>query len=208
MMGKTPFMQVAVLIFPGAEELDVFGPYEVLAAARELGAEFEVALVSVAAAGPVVLGKGAIVQPHRRYADGPPAGLLIVPGGGWANHAPAGVRSEAANPKTIQLLQDARAAGATLAAVCTGAMLLLRAGLLRDVPATTHHSALEELRVSGVATPPDRVVDAGPIVTCGGVTSGLDLALWLVERFAGPEVLAKTESYLEYDRRGTVWRSR
>jgi transcriptional regulator GlxA family with amidase domain len=201
-------MQVAVLIFPGAEELDVFGPYEALAAAREFGAEFEMALVGVESAEPLRLGKGAIVQPHRRYADGPPADLLIVPGGGWANHAPAGVRTEIENPATIRLLQEAHAAEATIAAVCTGAMLLWRAGLLRNVPATTHHTAVEELRAAGITIPPARVVDAGSIVTCGGVTSGLDLALWLVERFAGVEAAAKTERYLEYDRRGTVWRSK
>jgi transcriptional regulator GlxA family with amidase domain len=198
-------MQAAVLIFPGAEELDVFGPYEVLAAADELGADIHTALVSVESTDPIVLGKGTTVQPHRRYAAGPPADLFIIPGGGWANHAPTGVRTEVENPATLQLLRDVHATGATLAAVCTGTMLMLRAGLLQNIPATTHHSAIEELRADGIAVPSARVVDAGSIVTSGGVTSGLDLALWLVERFAGKEVAAKTQCYLEYERRGEVW---
>ncbi len=199
-------MQAAVLIFPGAEELDVFAPYEVLCAAREFGAEIETSLVSVGAAGPLALGKGAIVQPHRRYADGSAADLLIVPGGGWANYAAAGVRSEVENPAMIRLLREARAAGATIAAVCTGAMLLWRAGLLENLPAITHHSAIEELRAAGVTIQPSRVVDAGSIITCGGVTAGLDLALWLVERFADAAIAGKTAAYLEYERHGGIWR--
>jgi transcriptional regulator GlxA family with amidase domain len=198
-------MQAAVLIFPGAEELDVFGPYEVLAAAGELGADIQTALVSVESAEPLVLGKGTIVTPHRRYADGPHADLLIVPGGGWANHAKAGVRTEIDNAATIQFLRDVHASGATVAAVCTGTMLLLHAGLLGSIPAITHHSAVEDLRAAGVTIQDSRVVDAGAVVTSGGVTSGLDLALWLVERFAGAEMAVKTSRYLEYSRSSDVW---
>jgi transcriptional regulator GlxA family with amidase domain len=198
-------MRAAVLVFPGAEELDVFGPYEVLAAARDLGAALRVDLVSVDTFEPVVLAKGAVVHVHRRYDDGPPAELLIVPGGGWANRAAIGVRKETENPKMIHLLREASAAGATIGAVCTGTMLLLKAGLLNGIPVTTHHSALEDLRKAGIDLQVGRVVDAGQIVTSGGVTSGIDLALWLIERFFGGEMAAKTSEYLEYERRLEAW---
>jgi transcriptional regulator GlxA family with amidase domain len=95
--------------------------------------------------------------------------------------------------------------GTILAAICTGSMLLAAAGLLRGRPATTHHGALEDLRTAGAEVIRARVVDDGDIVTAGGVTSGLDLALWLVERFAGPQLAVAVEQRLEYERRGTVW---
>jgi hypothetical protein len=75
----------------------------------------------------------------------------------------------------------------TLKLLGTGAMLLARAGLLKGRPAITHHSAIEDLRAEGADVKFERVVDDVEIVTCGGVTAGLDLALWLVERFFGKE---------------------
>src|SRR5207245_2519987 len=73
-----------------------------------------------------------------------------------------------------------------LAGVCTGVMLLARAGVIGARPATTHHGAKAELEAAGVKVVDERVVDAGGLVTAGGVTSGIDLALRLVERVAGP----------------------
>lgn len=195
-------MQAAVFIFPGAEELDVFAPYEVLAVAG-----FDTVLMSSSSLEPVRLAKGAVVHPHRCYTDGYLADLLIVPGGGWANHAAVGVRSEAENAASLRLLRETHERGVVIGAVCTGAMLLERAGLLKGLPAITHHSAVEDLRAAGVAVRSARVVDAGAIVTSGGVTSGLDLALWLVERFAGRPSAEKVAAYLEYERRGEVWQA-
>src|SRR5262249_51353304 len=97
-------------------------------------------------------------------------------------------------------------AGTILAGVCTGAMLLAAAHLVIGRHATTHHLALDELRAAGATVVDARVVDDGDLITSGGVTSGTDLALWLVERFFGPQVALQIESRLEYERRGTVWR--
>ena len=71
----------------------------------------------------------------------------------------------------------------------------------------THHFALAELAELGADLTEARVVDDGDVLTAGGVTSGLDLALWLTERFAGASVAAAVERRLEYERRGVVWRS-
>jgi transcriptional regulator GlxA family with amidase domain len=87
-----------------------------------------------------------------------------------------------------------------IASVCTGAMALAAAGLLEGRRATTHHAALEDLRRSGADVVDARVVDDGDIVSCGGVTSGIDLALWLVERFAGDEVADRVARDIEHDR--------
>ena len=86
-------------------------------------------------------------------------------------------------------------------------MLLAAAGILKGRPATTHHGAIKDLEASGANVVDARVVDDGNIVTAGGVTSGLDLGLWLVERFYGSQLAHKIEAQLEYERRGTVWKS-
>jgi transcriptional regulator GlxA family with amidase domain len=85
-------------------------------------------------------------------------------------------------------------------------MLLAAAGLTQGRHATTHHVAREALRATGAVLVDARVVDDGDLITTGGITSGLDLALWLVEREAGAALALELERHLEYERRGTVWR--
>jgi transcriptional regulator GlxA family with amidase domain len=87
-------------------------------------------------------------------------------------------------------------------------MLLAAAGLLQGRPATTHHAALADLAATGARViPAARVVDDDRTLTAGGVTSGLDLALWIVERFVSPAAAQDVERRMEYERRGTVWRA-
>ena len=96
--------------------------------------------------------------------------------------------------------------GVILASVCTGAMLLATAGVLTGRPAVTHHGAIDDLQAAGARVVRARVVDDGNVITAGGITSGLDLALWIVERFVGAETAHAVEEGLEYERRGVVWR--
>ncbi|MGH8671775.1 MAG: DJ-1/PfpI family protein [Burkholderiales bacterium] len=103
-------------------------------------------------------------------------------------------------------IADVHRSGAIIAAVCTGTMLLAAAALLRGRPAITHSRAIADLTASGARVIRARVVDDGDVVTSGGVTSGLDLALWLVERHAGSKLAHAVEQQLEYERRGVVWR--
>jgi transcriptional regulator GlxA family with amidase domain len=86
-------------------------------------------------------------------------------------------------------------------------MLVAAAGLLEGRPAITHHSAIDDLRAAGAEVIHARVVDAGDVITAGGVTSGLDLALHLVERDHGSAAALAAERELEYERRGIVWRA-
>ena len=85
-------------------------------------------------------------------------------------------------------------------------MLVAQAGLLKARPAITHHVAIAELQAMGAEIIKARVVDDGNIVTAGGVTSGLDLTLWLIERYLSPQIAFQVEREMEYERRGTVWR--
>ncbi|MFG2766610.1 MULTISPECIES: DJ-1/PfpI family protein [Streptomyces] len=96
----------------------------------------------------------------------------------------------------------------TVATVCGGSLVLALAGLLEGRHATTHHLGLDLLDATGAHAVRARVVDDGDLVTGAGVTSGLDLALHLLEREAGPRIAHAVEELFAHERRGTVWRDR
>jgi transcriptional regulator GlxA family with amidase domain len=102
----------------------------------------------------------------------------------------------------------AHRSGAVVATICTGAMLATAAGLTKGRPGVTHHGALDDLRAAGAQVVEARVVDDGDLVTAGGVTSGIDMALWLVERHFGAELADTVAAEIEHPRHGEVWRSR
>jgi transcriptional regulator GlxA family with amidase domain len=96
----------------------------------------------------------------------------------------------------------------TTAAVCGGSLVLAMAGLLEGRHATTHHMGLDMLDATGAHAVHARVVDDGDLVTGAGVTSGLDLGLYLLEREVGPRIAHVVEELFAHERRGTVWRHR
>jgi transcriptional regulator GlxA family with amidase domain len=133
--------------------------------------------------------------------------ILCVPGGGWLTRSARGALFEAEKGDILKVIKDFHKAGVTIAAVCTGALLVGKAGLLSGRPAITNHGALDALRACGAKIAFARVVADGDIVTAGGVTSSLDLALWLVERFGSESRAKEISMQLEYVRRGPIWRS-
>ena len=172
-------MQIDILVFDGFDEMDAIGPYEVF---RNAG--FDARLVTVDGAATVTASHGMALEPHGTLGDRPDA--VLVPGGGWNDEAPQGARAEAARGEIPARLRALAAAGVTMTSVCTGAMLLAAAGITDGRPAVTHHAAIGDLRASGAIVHEDaRVVDDGDLVTAGGVTSGIDMALHLVERERG-----------------------
>jgi len=184
-------MDVEILLFDGFDELDAVGPYEVLANGARFGADVSVATVTAESRETVraerretvTAGHGLEVVPDGRLGD---PDLLVVPGCGWSSGACA-----------------VAAGGATVASVCTGAMLLCDAGLLDGRPATTHHAAHDDLAAYAERIDA-RVVDDGDVLTAGGVTAGLDLAVYLLERAFGSEVAEGVTREMEYEPRGDV----
>jgi transcriptional regulator GlxA family with amidase domain len=196
-------VRIDVLVFDGVDDLDVVGPFETWSMAGRAGADVSVRLVGTAAAESVSTAHGLRLGPVRAWSP-ERADVVFVPGGGAGPAPAAGVTVELAAGRIPEMLRAAARPGLILASVCTGALLLAASGVLAGRPATTHHRMIDRLAEAGGVPVDARVVDAGDVVTAGGITSGLDLALWLLERFHGAEVAARVADGLEYTRQGTV----
>lgn len=195
-------MRIEIVVYEGFDEMDAVGPFEVLRNAQTVVEDLDVALVGADGAGEVVGSHG-----MRVVVDGGLSGdadMVIVPGGGWNDRAPQGARAQAEGdlPRRLVELHDA---GARIGSVCTGGMILAAAGLTDGRPATTHHGALDDLRASGAEVVDARVVDDGDVVTAGGVTSGIDLALHIVEREWGERLADGIAREMEFERDRRVW---
>jgi transcriptional regulator GlxA family with amidase domain len=197
-------MKIEIVLFDGFDEVDAIGPFEVLRNAQvHGGVDADVALVGLAGPGEVVASHGLRVVVDAGPSDA--ADVVIVPGGGWNDRANHGARTEAERGELPELLRAASARGAAVASVCTGGMIVAASGLTDGRPATTHHGAIEDLRASGAEVVDARVVDDGDLITSGGVTSGFDMALWLVEREWGRALADAIAREMELERQGRVW---
>jgi transcriptional regulator GlxA family with amidase domain len=195
---------VGILVFDGVAALDVAGPFEVLTRARlEPGVESrraeEQALFDVFTVArshePVTATGGLVIVPSHSFADAPAIDLLLVPGG-------FGTRPLLQDGEAIDWIRSTAASARRTASVCTGALLLARAGLLDGRRATTHWGAFGLLASLGRDIRVDRearFVDDG-VLTSAGVASGMDLALHVVEQLFGRAVADETARYIEYRR--------
>jgi transcriptional regulator GlxA family with amidase domain len=188
---------VDLIVFEGVDELDVVGPLEVLRRAEALGADVKCRLCSQGVVDCVSGAFGLSFLPDGEFVPGK-ADLVIVPGGGWVARSETGAWAEVRRGDWPKLLSEGARAGSVMAGVCTGAMLLAHAGIIGSHRATTHHDALDDLSAMGATVVHDRVVDEGQLVTSGGVTSGIDLALWLVCRYYGEDLAKVVAEGLEY----------
>jgi transcriptional regulator GlxA family with amidase domain len=193
-------MRIEIVVFDGFDELDAIGPFEVFSSAG-----FDVELVGVDGPAQVQGNRGArlVVSTGLGQPD-----AVVVPGGGWLDNADQGARAEAWRGVLPARIAELTPSLRWIASVCTGGMLLAEAGILNGRTATTNRNAHDDLRgYEGVTVLPNRVVDDGNIVTAGGITSGFDLALHLVERELGAEKANRVAAALEYHRQTDIWQS-
>lgn len=206
-----------IVLYDGFDPFDVIAPFEVLAAGSEyVGGELEVTLVSAEGPRGVVSGTRGLTLMATNQLDPAKPGCVVVPGasGPTAGDPDDGVETipvllaRAAQTGLTPLLAKAFDNGEMIVAgVCGGSLVMGMSGLIEGRHAVTHHLGLDVLDAAGVHTVAARVVDDGNLVTAGGVTSGLDLALHLLERWYGPRVAHAVEVLFEYERRGIVWRA-
>lgn len=189
--------EIQIVLFDGFDELDAVGPYEVFDNAARRGAPLSVALVTLTETDAVTANHGLSVEPDGTLTE---PDVVVVPGGGW-NDDRGGAREQVARGELPEAVAELHVMGTTVASVCTGGMILAHAGVLDGRPATTHAGAIDELRESfeSVDVREKRVVDDGSVLTCGGVTSGLDLSLQLVERLADEATADRVATTIEYE---------
>ncbi|WP_431233765.1 DJ-1/PfpI family protein [Mycolicibacterium psychrotolerans] len=208
-------MLAQIVLFDGVDPLDVIAPFEVLSAGSDaLEGALEVRLVSAAQTGFVTTGTRGLRLEATHVLDPEAPGVVVVPGASGpiegdpdeVDTIPVLIARTVATPLP-DLMRRALAADRTLVAtVCGGSLVLAMAGLLEGRTAVTHRLGNEMLEATGTTVIDARVVDDGDLITAGGVTSGLDLALYVLERLYGPRIAHAVEQLFQYERRGTVWR--
>jgi transcriptional regulator GlxA family with amidase domain len=196
---------VGILIFDDVEVLDFTGPFEVFSRTRTVPgpesrrsqehAPFNVFTVAKTSA-PVLATGGLTVIPDYVFADVPHIDLFVVPGG-------FGTRALLEDEKMLAWIRSIAAKASRTTSVCTGSLLLAKAGLLAGRRATTHWGALDLLASLDAGVTVDREskwVDDG-IVTSAGVAAGIDMAFYVVEQLCGKDIADETAHYIEYPRR-------
>jgi transcriptional regulator GlxA family with amidase domain len=182
-------LQIAILLYPGFSALDAVGPWEALwripnTDVRFVGKE----------EGPVVAEGGALLLgvTHTIEETTSPD-LVLVPGG-------TTTPGQMVDDDVLDWLRRVHQTTRWTASVCTGALILGAAGILKGSPATTHWYKMGVLRIMGAKPQPDeRIVRSGRIVTAAGVSAGVDLGLWLAGEIAGQEQAEAIQLVIEYD---------
>jgi putative intracellular protease/amidase len=181
-------MEIAIPLYDRFTALDAVGPYEVLARLPEA----QVTWVAHQA-GPVTTDNGMLtMEASAAFEDLPHPEIVVVPGG-W------GTRALLRDERILAWLRGAHETSQWTTSVCTGSLLLGAAGILDGLRATSHWLELEALRDFGAEPTQERVVPQGKVVSAAGVSSGIDMALWLAGQIAGEEFAQGIQLMIEYD---------
>ena len=187
-------MEIAIVLFDGAEELDWAGPWEVFAAWRDGWPDDGIGVFTVGwTKEPIVCAKGLRVLADHTWDTAPEADVVVWPGG-------RGTRPMVGDEEVRARVRSLAERADVMASVCTGALVYADAGLLAGRRATTHWGSLERLAELGAEVDPDaRWVDHGDLITSAGVSAGIDMALHLVARLHSRERAVEVRRYIQYD---------
>jgi cyclohexyl-isocyanide hydratase len=179
--------QIGLLLFPDITQLDLTGPYEVFI-------KFPDAKVHLIwkTLGPVKVGGGMQILPTTTFADCPQLDLICIPGG-------AGMNPLLNDLETLSFIRHQAAGARYVTSVCTGALVLGAAGLLKGRRATTHWMSHDMLAAFGATPVQERVVADGNVITGGGVTAGIDFALAVAAEAFGADLAKSIQLGIEYD---------
>jgi len=199
--GKQQRLNVAILIFEGVQIIDYTGPYEAL------GANGRRNVYTVAEKPDVITtAMGMKVVPNYTFANQPKPDIILVPGGGNSGEpgarAPRGVGAQLNNEAVMRWIRESAAQSKYVMSICNGAFLLAKAGLLDGLSATTTAGYIPYLATVAPKTKvvyDQRYVDNGKVITAGGLSSGIDGALHLIEKLDGRGAAILTALGMEYD---------
>ena len=179
-------MEIGFLVFPRVQQLDLTGPYEVFASWPEARVRMIAKSLD-----PIVSATGLKLTPDETFETCPTLDVICVPGG-------VGINPLLADANTHAFLRRQAAIARFTTSVCTGALVLGAAGLLKGKRATTHWASHDLLAAFGAIPTLGRVVRDGALMTGGGVTAGIDFALTLVAEMAGQKTAEAIQLNLEY----------
>lgn len=183
---------VGVVLFPQIEVLDFAGPYEVFACSVNSKDKPQFRVHTLAAVREVECRGGLRVRPDFQLDKAPGLDIIVVPGG-------PGARAYRRQKPVLEFLRERSESPADITSVCTGSFLLAAAGLLDGLEATTHSARLASFAKAfpKVTVKEDKIVDQGRIITAGGVSSGIDLALYMIEKYYGEEARSREAKRLD-----------
>jgi transcriptional regulator GlxA family with amidase domain len=187
---------VAIFIFDEVEVLDFCGPFEVFSVTGRRDGSNPFNVYTVAQERRPVLARNELsINPRYTFADCPPPDILIIPGG-------FGTRREMNNSAVLDWVKRLSQNTEHLLSVCTGDLILAKAGLLEGLAATTHHGAISLLQEIAPNTKIDvtkRFIDNGKIIVSAGISAGIDMSLYVVAKLLGKAQAWETAKYMEYD---------
>jgi transcriptional regulator GlxA family with amidase domain len=188
--------RVAVLLFDEVEVLDFAGPFEVFGVTGKRANQTPFEVFTVAEGDETISARnGLLITPTHSFASAPDPHVLVVPGG-------FGTRRQMNNSVVTEWVRQKAATAEVILSVCTGALILARAGLVAGLEITTHHGAfdlLEQTAPEAVVRRDKRFLDNGRIITSAGISAGIDAALHVVGKLLGSDVARETAEYMEYD---------
>ncbi|MBX2901354.1 MAG: DJ-1/PfpI family protein [Cyclobacteriaceae bacterium] len=196
--------KIAIVLFDEVEVLDFAGPFEVFSVTgkRSQGTPYEV--FTVAEKETIAARNNLIIQPTYLFETAPAADIFLVPGGGGyhPDGTAFGSRREMNNPTMLEWVKQQYVKAELALSVCTGALIMAKAGLLNGLQATTHFMAVDTLKEISPTTnvqADQRYVDNGKLILSAGVSAGIDMAFYVVAKLQGPEVALETARYMQYD---------
>ncbi|MEE4178767.1 MAG: DJ-1/PfpI family protein [Bacteroides sp.] len=190
---------IGILLFDDVELLDFAGPYEVFSVANELN-DFKLFNIStISETGQAIKSvHGMKVLPDYSIQNCPAIDILVIPGG-------EGTKNVIGNLPLMDWMQSTCERSEITFSVCSGARVLAKLGLLDNQEFATHQLVVDDvLRIASgaIANREKRFIDNGGIMTSAGISAGIDLALYVVEKLHGRLVKENTTAYMEYDCQG------
>lgn len=196
---------VAIYIFDEVEVLDFAGPFEVFSVCgRKAGGKVPFNVYTIAEKSLVTARNNLIITPNFFLTNCPKPDIFLIPGGGGyhTDGSPFGSRKEMDNPVLLNWIREQNKTSELVLSVCTGSLILAKAGLLHGLSATTHHGAVETMREIAPDTQllsEERWVDNGRIILSAGVSAGIDMSLYVVSKLLGKNIADETARYMQYD---------